>query len=172
MAHVKNNSGQNSWYTPAKFIDSAKTVLIDIDVDPASCEFANRTVKADTFYSAENTGLDKEWCGNVWMNPPYAQPLMTQFAEKLIIEVDAGRTKQAIVLVNNATETKWFQSMARKAKAICFPDSRIKFIDYNGNPSGAPLQGQAFLYFGYNIDGIDSFINEFSKHGLVFAPTK
>jgi hypothetical protein len=102
------------------------------------------------------------------MNPPYAQPLIARFSEKLVAELDAGSITQAIVLVNNATETAWFQSMHKRATAVCFNKARIKFLDPEGNP-GAPLQGQAFLYFGASIQG---FLDEFAQHGecVVKAP--
>jgi len=160
--HVSNNSGENEWYTPIKFIDAARAVLGVIDFDPASSELANETVNAIEFCTKDNSGLDKEWHGNVWMNPPYAQPLMSQFAEKAVNEL--ANINQAIILVNNATETKWFQFLAINASAICFPSSRIKFIDRDGKPSGAPLQGQSFLYFGSNSN---LFKRQFKQFGFV-----
>jgi hypothetical protein len=103
------------------------------------------------------------------MNPPYAQPLMSQFAEKLVTELDAGNIEQAIVLVNNATETQWFQTMHRRATAVCFNKARIRFLDPEGKP-GAPLQGQVFLYFGANVEG---FLDEFAAHGqCVVKPSR
>lgn len=160
--HVSNNSGENEWYTPPEFLNSAIEVMGGIDLDPASSEKANENVCAEVFYTEKDDGLSKDWSGRVWMNPPYAQPLMNQFAEKLCDSL--GDVTQAIVLVNNATETNWFQSMASKCTAICFPSKRIKFIDKTGERTGAPLQGQAFLYFG---DNVESFAYEFSQHGLV-----
>lgn len=161
--HVGKNSGENEWYTPERFIEASRLTMGQIDLDPASSELANQTVKADMYFTKESNGLDKKWSGAVFCNPPYAQPLMNQFAEKIVKEFSEGNISQAIVLVNNATETRWFQLMARKASAVCFPESRIKFIDRQGN-EGAPLQGQAFLYFGSST-GL--FENNFSKFGFV-----
>lgn len=163
-AHVANNSGENEWYTPKEYIDAARSVLGVIDTDPASCKLANETVKASTYFTKEQDGLTKRWCGNVWMNPPYAQPLIGQFAEAVASKYEQGEISQAIVLVNNATETAWFSRMLQSASAVCFPKGRIKFIDKEGRPSGAPLQGQAFLYFGKQFT---QFADSFSHFGKV-----
>lgn len=162
-AHVSHNSGENEWYTPPAFIEAARSVMGGIDLDPATSEIANQTVKADRIFTEETDGLSQEWpIGRIWMNPPYAQPLMGQFAERITQE--AMRGSEAIVLVNNATETAWFQRMGEVASAACFPKSRVKFLDPYGNP-GAPLQGQAIIYFGPNVE---KFAAEFHSFGMVF----
>ena len=161
-AHVANNSGNNEWYTPDEFIEAARHVMGRIDLDPASNAIANEHVKATTYYSIDDDGLTKEWSGKVWMNPPYEGKLIIQFIETLNAEFVAGRVTEAVVLVNNATETKWFQSLARHASAVCFPQSRIKFW-YPGKTEAAPLQGQAFLYLGVNSR---AFIAVFQSFGF------
>ena len=162
--HVGHNSGENEWYTPPEFIESARKVMGIIDVDPASSEIANKTVKAKKFFTKDDDGLKQKWKGNVWMNPPYAQPLMSHFAEAITYKFQNGEIEQAIVLVNNATETQWWQRMAGAASVVCFPKSRVRFLDPNGNP-GAPLQGQSILYFGKNGK---QFVAEFKKYGATF----
>lgn len=162
--HVSHNSGENEWYTPSQFIESARRVMGGIDLDPATSELANKTVQASMFYTKDDDGLSREWAGRVWMNPPYAQPLISEFCEKLCEHYDNGDIDQACVLVNNATETKWFQGMALRASAICFPMGRVRFLDPDGNP-GAPLQGQAIIYLGPNKY---SFFDEHKQYGFCF----
>jgi ParB family chromosome partitioning protein len=137
-----------------------------IDLDPASSAIAQERVQATTFHTIADDGLTKRWSGRVWLNPPYSNGLVDQFVVKLVEHVAAGDVTAAVVLVNNATETRWFQTSAAVAAAVCFPAGRIKFINQEGNPSGAPLQGQAVLYFG---DKAEAFVNEFSVFGLCFV---
>lgn len=155
--HVSFNSGNNEWYTPSDIIEDARKVLGTIDLDPASSELANETVKATTFYSADDDGLAQDWFGDIWLNPPYSSGLIERFVDKLL----ESNFSQAIVLVNNATDTEWFCRLADSARAVVFPKGRVKFHKPDGS-TGAPLQGQAILYFGDNVPG---FKEQFSKYG-------
>lgn len=159
--HVTNNSGENEWYTPAEFINSAREVMGSIDLDPASCEHANNTVAAAKYFSIEDDGLSHEWRGNVWMNPPYSGGLISKFITRLNESVENGAVAQAVVLVNNATETQWFASLVKNASAIVFPTSRIRYLSVRGEEN-TPLQGQAFVYIGNNPW---KFLEVFKAHG-------
>ena len=161
--HVAQNTGNNEWYTPPEYTEAARRVMGGIDTDPASTETANLLVKAERFYTAEDDGLTRAWTGRVWLNPPYSSDLVGRFAAKLLDEISDGNTIEAIILVNNATETSWFQSLAWKAASVCFPKGRIKYLDPTGTPQLSPLQGQAFMYFGPNAD---VFQAEFSVFGV------
>lgn len=144
---VSKNTGEHEWYTPAEFLDAAREVLGTIDLDPASSETANTVIGATKYFTAEDNGLDQPWAGRVWMNPPYSYPLVEEFCKRLAEHVESGAVTESIVLVNNATETQWFQRLASVATALCFPASRIRFWSPL-KETAAPLQGQAFLYSG------------------------
>ena len=159
--HIVHNSGNYEWYTPIEYIDAARKVMGGIDLDPASCEFANRIVRANAYYTVETDGLAQPWNGRVWLNPPYAGELISRFCDKLKYHVERGDIEQAIVLVNNATETAWFNTLISASTAFVFPRARVKFYTSDGK-AGTPLQGQAVTYIG---SGQDVFMDVFSPFG-------
>jgi len=160
--HVSFNSGENEWYTPPEYISAAKRVMGRIDLDPASSQKANIIVGAGKFYSKSENGLDKFWAGRVWMNPPYASELIGLFVEKYVEHVNNGDIIEGLVFVNNATETAWFSALVSVSVAVLFPIGRVKFLNENLAPEGAPLQGQALLYYGKNVE---KFKKEFKEFG-------
>lgn len=162
--HVSYASGNNEWYTPPCYLKAAWEVMNGIDTDPASTSKANEIVKAETYFTSEEDGRLQQWRGNVWLNPPYAQPLITDFCKLLIRKYQENEIQQACVLVNNATETTFYQDMLNACSAVCFIKGRVKFIDEEGRQSGSPLQGQSVLYFGNNID---RFSDSFSQFGVI-----
>lgn len=156
------NTGNNEWYTPADIIEAARTVLGDIDLDPASCELANQTVKATKFFSADDNGLAQEWSGRIWLNPPYSnkgEAPLKKFVDKLI-ESDF---EAAIVLTDSSTETGWFAKLAEYSAGICFTTRRIKFFRPDGSQgNGNPTRGSALFYFG---NAPDKFFEIFQQFG-------
>ena len=153
---VVHNTGNEEWFTPPEYVEAARAVLGTIDLDPASCEIANKTIKAKRYYAKDDDGLTKTWKGRIFLNPPYTTGVIDKFVAK-VVECD-----EAIVVVNNCTETRWFQTLASKSSAICFPSGRIKFTP-GGMTGSSPLQGQAIVYTGSNIA---AFISCFRKFGF------
>lgn len=160
--HVTHNSGDNEWYTPRVYVDAARDVLGGIDLDPASNKEANAVVKADTFYTAEDDGLSHEWRGRVWMNPPYASGLVERFIDKLLSEWRSNNIPAAIVLTNNATETRWWQELSEHASAVCFVKKRIRYWKPGNDGEATGLQGQSIMYLG---DAVARFLKGFGELG-------
>lgn len=160
-------SGEVEWYTPAEYIEAARATLGTIDLDPASNTLAQETVKAERFYTKEDDGLAQQWSGRIWLNPPYAQPAITDFIKKLITDFRACNVSEAILLTNNYTDTSWFHEAVGAASAICFTRGRIKFYSSTGT-GAAPIQGQAFFLFGGSRT--EEFVQAFRPFGFVVRP--
>jgi phage N-6-adenine-methyltransferase len=161
-----SGTGENEWYTPALYLTAAREVLGEIDLDPASSEHAQKTVQAKRIFTAQDDGLSQEWHGKIWLNPPYAQPLMSQFITKLMTELTVGHAQEAILLTHNYTDTGWFHEAAGQAHMICFTRGRVRFVDAEGTEA-APTQGQAFFYFGPQSEEFRLVFREF---GFVAIP--
>lgn len=163
LNHRAHGTGDNEWYTPAAYIEAAREVMGGIDLDPASSSAANRVVRAARFLSISDDGLTQEWRGKVWLNPPYTQPDIQRFMQKLIDEFSAGRVGEAIALTHNYTDTAWFHLTSSAANGICFTRGRIAFEAPDGRKA-APTQGQAFFYFGPNFA---KFAEVFGRFGSI-----
>ncbi len=158
------SSESDEWYTPQKYIESARLVLGRIDLDPASNVKANEVVGAKAIYTIDDDGLAKPWKGRIWLNPPYGDHGETNIATwigKMISEYRAGRMQRGILLVNASTDRKWFQPLWDFP--ICFTDHRIEFYTPSGTPR-SPVSGNVFVYMGGDVTG---FASEFAKHGPV-----
>jgi phage N-6-adenine-methyltransferase len=157
-------TGDNEWHTPGEWVERVRAVLGDIDLDPASNDVAQETVKADRYFTAETNGLVQPWAGRVFLNPPYAAEWMDKFVDKLLEEHQAGNVSEAILLVHNFTDTGWWHAAAGRAAAIFFTRARIRFLKPDGTGAG-PTNGSTFFYFG---DRPDRFAAVFGEIGLVF----
>jgi ParB family chromosome partitioning protein len=139
-------------------------VLGGIDLDPATCAFAQSWIQASEFLTKKEDGLTRPWRGRVWLNPPFSK--VAQFVAKLVAELEAGRISAAILLSNNCTDAGWFHQAARASAAMCFMRGRIQFEQEHG-PADAPPQGQAFCYFGGDVP---AFRKAFGGVGLIVTP--
>jgi hypothetical protein len=157
---------RNEWYTPHQYVSLARAVLGDIDIDPASNEHAQLTIKARQYFNKEQNGLHQPWYGRVWLNPPYQQPIMGKFISKLVTEWNSGRMTECIALTHNFTDAMWFHDAVSAADCICFTQGRVKFHDCDGGIA-QPTQGQAFFYFGPKVE---AFKHEFGRIGFIVRP--
>ncbi len=158
----------NEWYTPSRYIEAARAVMGSIDLDPASCELANRTVKATRYYTAQENGLAQEWSGNVWLNPPFNMPgvKMSQFkwAEKLCQEYLTGHIKQAIMTMYSTGKNRWFHEVWEMLDGLMsIPYRRPYFL----RPNGDRIELMYAVFFFYMGKNEQAFIDIFSEFGTV-----
>jgi phage N-6-adenine-methyltransferase len=157
-----NARSNNIWYTPSDYIESARSVLDMIDLDPASSKEANEVIEARHFFTEEDNGLIQNWYGKVWLNPPYGR-IASEFVAKLLDEYRNGNVQEAILLINsNTTDTNWFQPLWNYT--LCFTDHRIDFCSPNNKKAQGSTHGSVFVYFG---DKIKKFNQEFKQYGAI-----
>lgn len=153
------SSESNEWYTPPIYIEAARSLMGGIDLDPASSDFANEAVDAARYFIAEDNGLEHEWRGRVWLNPPYRAGAAGEFCAKLLAEYGAGRVTEAVVLLNaHITETKWFAPLWDHL--LCFTNHRINFISPAGSGNGS-THGSVFVYLGLQEKRFAELFSEF-----------
>ena len=166
---VLHSSASNEWYTPVVYTEAARKVMGSIDLDPASCDEANKLVKATKIFTKEDDGLNRKWWGNVWMNPPYGRGGQDKWTSKIVKEYEDGNISQAVILVNAATDTLWFQRLW--PYNICFVKRRIKFVSLDGAPKHSPTHGNVLVYLGRREESISRFRNEFKRFGPIVHST-
>jgi ParB family chromosome partitioning protein len=159
---------RSEWYTPTEVVEPGRIVMGGIDLDPASCYFANRIIKAGTYYNRDLDGLHRQWYGRVWCNPPYSDypGQAAHWAEKFLKEYQIGNMLQGILLVNlDQFNQESLQQVARRGLA-CVYRGRVRFYDPTGNQPTSPRHNNIFLYLG---DNGNSFTSEYGKLGIVMG---
>jgi hypothetical protein len=158
---VQLTSETNEWYTLAEYIEAARAVLGEIDLDPASVAVANQVVKAKRFFTLADDGLRQIWKGCVWLNPPWGDE-GPKFVQKLLQSYAERNVTAAVLLVNShATSSKWFQPLWDFT--LCFTCPRIRYWQPDSNAT-SPNSGSVFIYFGADRE---RFKDVFSTYGAI-----
>ena len=157
MAHRTKFSGNNEWFTPQQYVELARDVLGDIDLDPASHAVAQEAVKARAFFTEVDDGLTKPWRGRVWLNPPYSQPAIGYFVGKMVSEFLCG----------NVSEAGWFHLAFGVARRICFTRGKSNSLPWWVPRLSPRCKARHSLYFGENAK---KFERVFSNIGAISEP--
>lgn len=109
------SGGTNTWLTPLPIVMS----LGDFDLDP--CGFPGHQT-AKKLVCLPEDGLEADWSGRVWLNPPYGNEAKI-WMQRL---ADHGN---GIALIFARTDTQWFfDHVWDRADAVLFLRGRISFI--------------------------------------------
>lgn len=153
-----HSSATVEWYTPPEWIAAVREVLGTIDLDPASCEAANKIVGAEIYFDQDHDGLSEDWVGSVFLNPPYGktgnQSNQAIWSRYLLDQFNQGYVNESILLVNANTGDQWWHDLVNAAPvgSLVAYARRIKFIDADGKQQDQPTHGSAFIYFGPDPD--------------------
>jgi hypothetical protein len=154
--HQLPNQGMtNEWLTPPEIVKS----LGDFDLDP--CAPLNRPWDtAKKHYTIDDDGLNQEWKGRVWLNPPYGAEI-SKWLCKL------SNHGNGMTLIFARTETKFFFDYVwDKANALFFFKGRLYFHHSNGekakNNAGAPS-----VLVAYGKNNVEILENSNIKNGIL-----
>lgn len=162
LIHQSNSA---EWFTPRPYIEAVRCALGAIDLDPASCGEANRTVQAARYFTRENNGLMRPWRGRVFCNPPYGGE-QARFSKKMIEEFRCGHMTAGVLLVKAATDCRWFQPLW--GFPLCFVSRRIRFDTPEGVENrNRPSIGSVFVYFGQEPERFYAAFRQFGRCGTL-----
>lgn len=181
------------WYTPSPFVEAARTVMGAIDLDPASHEEANRTVKAARFFDRETNGLRQEWHGRAFVNPPGGE--VANFWNRMMHQWRLCNLDQAVWIGYSLEQLQTLQISADGGRpgsmlvaayqtpldfSMCVPRRRIAFVENEAkraervekliaagktpNQKSQPSHANYITYLGTNKD---EFSRVFSQFGQV-----
>jgi len=146
--HHTTADTQDEWLTPPWILED----LGPFDLDP--CAPVNRPWDmAKNHYTIRDDGLNKQWFGRIWLNPPYDHKKMWNWFNKLWIHGDG------IALIFARTETSgFFRWVWEKANAVFFIKGRLYFHYPDGSKSKANSGGPSVL-IAYGSNNIRTLKN-------------
>lgn len=154
---AKHSSASNSHYTPKPIVDAARETMGWIDLDPASCELANRIVGAPRFFTEENDGLDKAWHGRLFLNPPggklRGKSQATLWWQHLVAGWELGDVTEAVFVAFSLEFLQTGQSSGYSPLGFpfCIPKRRLNFWTPNADGTDliegtSPTHANAIIY--------------------------
>lgn len=166
MALLTSNASPE-WYTPAWLIALVHAVLGTIDLDPASCAYANTTVQATRYYAQHDDGLMHPWTGRVWCNPPFND--MRRWSGRARTAWADREYTALVMLCNSAPGYIWYEQLVDAACAAVQLRTRVQFTPetpVTSHRSGAAKKGQTIVYFGHDVA---RFTTVFASYGRMLA---
>lgn len=96
--------------------------------------------KCSNYYTIENDGLQKEWNGTCWMNPPYGREI-----GKWVKKASESNCT-TVCLLPARTDTKWFHDYVLNKAEIRFLRGRLKFEGIQVGSGAAPFPSMIVIY--------------------------
>lgn len=127
---------KDEWLTPPAIFNP----LQPFDLDP--CQPINPPwVIARVGFNIEDDGLNSDWFGFIWCNPPYGRET-GKWLEKM------KKHNNGIALIFARTDTKMFHDYVFNADAILFIKGRLSFCDIKGVAAGTAGAPSCLVAYG------------------------
>lgn len=139
-----NTKNNDEWITPPYI--TRKLGLFDLD----PCAPVDTPIRhSKTWYTLGQDGLNQQWHGRVWLNPPYGKETF-KWLNKLHVH------QSGIALIFARTETKGFHSEVwEKADSVFFFRGRLKFYYVDGTEGGTANAPSCLVsYSAFDTDSI------------------
>jgi phage N-6-adenine-methyltransferase len=143
----------NENYTPSDLIDLVHQFYGYPDLDPFSCELANRTVKAQKIFTIQDDGFKQNWrqAKTLWLNPPYSAGFVEKVVDKLIQTLNETEA-EAFLLTNTDNSTDWYKKALNQCDRFILPHTRLTFYSpkraEEGKKQNQNRVSQTLFYFG------------------------
>lgn len=119
QADPSNHQGENTWFTPWEFIRK----LGPFDLDPCTVSFRPfETAEASINHDLGFCGIETEWHGDVWLNPPYGKQIMP-FIDKFLTH------RKGVMLIFARMGSEGVQKIIKSGAYIYCLRKRVAFID-------------------------------------------
>ena len=117
---VMFSSKTDLWETPQDFFEKLDREFgFELDV----CALPENA-KCSRYFSPMDDGLEQDWTGVCWCNPPYGREI-EKWVKKAYISAIEGAT--VVMLLPARTDTRWFHDWIYGKTEIRFIRGRLKF---------------------------------------------
>jgi len=129
----------DEWGTPQDFFDILNNEF-HFDIDVCASE---KNHKCKCYFDKETNGLEQNWGGVIFCNPPYSQVAL--WAKKCYEESLRGVI--CVMLVPARTDTKWFHNYVYGKAELRFIKGRLRFIpDGRTKAAASPFPSVVCIY--------------------------
>ena len=133
---VHFSSKTDLWATPQDFFDSLNAEFgFTLDV----CALPENA-KCERYFSPADNGLEQDWKGICWMNPPYGREI-GHWIRKAYESSLNGTT--VVCLVPARTDTRWWHTWVKDVAEVRFIRGRLKF---GGSKNSAPFPSALVIF--------------------------
>ena len=122
-------SQKNDFWTPIEVFDALNERFGPFTLDVAASDENKLAVK---YFTKDDNGLEQEWTGFIWCNPPYVRQedgtTIKNWIEKAFASVNSGSAQRALLLIPTYLSNHyWHDTIFPHASHLVFFKSRLDF---------------------------------------------